>query len=123
MTVYIVTAPYVTAETAVSGSSRARVDIPRGAALPAEVPPADRDALLTLGHIQAQAEVVVPADPEPDDPEPGDPDAVPDGTAAAVLEWVAGDQGRAARALAVEQAKGDGARKGLAANLSKLVEA
>lgn len=47
---YIVTAGYVTVQTAVPGG-RAWIDIPRGSALPDDVPDEERDRLLALGHI------------------------------------------------------------------------
>lgn len=48
---YVVTAGYVTVETVVPGG-RARIDTPRGAALPGDVPQEDVDRLLALGHIK-----------------------------------------------------------------------
>ncbi|MEO3922704.1 hypothetical protein ABGB07_02295 [Micromonosporaceae bacterium B7E4] len=56
---YVVTAGYVTVETAVPGG-RAAVDIPRGAELPDDVPDEQRAALLTQGHIEPAR-----AEPEP----------------------------------------------------------
>lgn len=106
---HIVTAGYVTVETQ-TGPGRAHVDIPCGATLPEDVPAEQVAALLDRGHITSvEDEAVV------------DPDAVPDGSAAKVLEWVAGDRDRAARALDAEQAKGEQGRKGLLADLSKLI--
>lgn len=57
---YVVTAGYVTVETAVPGG-RARIDIPAGRPLPDDVPAEDVDRLLGLGHI---------AELPGDDPEP-----------------------------------------------------
>lgn len=50
---YVVTAGYVTVETAVPGGGRAMVDIPRGAPLPDDVPAEQRDTLLARGAIAA----------------------------------------------------------------------
>ncbi len=60
---YIVTAGYVTVETAVPGG-RARVDISRGARLPDDVPQEDVDRCLTLGQVEAVSQA------EPDEQEP-----------------------------------------------------
>lgn len=112
----IVTAPYVTVETDV-GPGRARIDIPRGEPVPADVSAEDRDRLLRLGHVaelDEPAEATVPAGP--------DPDAVPDGTIAVVLDWVGDDPEKAQRALDVEEAKGDRARSTLVADLSAIAE-
>lgn len=54
---YVVTAGYVTAETAV-GAGRAHIDIPRGEYLPADVPGEQVDAFLAYGQI---SEVPEPA--------------------------------------------------------------
>jgi hypothetical protein len=114
---YQVMAGYVTVETAVDGGSRARVDIPRGAVLPDDVPAAEVTALLNRDDI-------IQVDDDPDGPGVDlDGDGVPEGSAKQVLDWVAGDKDKATQALAAEQAKGDSARKGLLADLSKLVEA
>jgi hypothetical protein len=48
---YIVTAGYVTVETAVAGG-RARIDVPRGAELPSDVPAEEVESLARLGHIE-----------------------------------------------------------------------
>lgn len=106
---YVVKAGYVTVETNV-GPGRARVDIPRGAPLPGDVPQEDVDRLLRADAIEANEQ-------EPD--ELGD--SVPDGTIAEVLAWVDSDRDRAAQALAAEQAKGDKARSTLVADLEKVV--
>jgi len=98
-----VTAGYVTVETSVGGGSRARIDIPRGADLPVDVPAAERDALLRRGDV----EIVDELDDEQHawgDEDVDDPDAVPEGTVQVVLDWVAGDKDKAAQALKVEQA-------------------
>jgi len=112
---HIVTAGYVTVETAVPGG-RAHVDVPGGANLPADVPVEEVEALLRLGHIT-----------EADSPEVAtDGDGVPEGSAKQVLDWVNADpedvRDRAAMALDVEEAKGDNARKVLVANLQKLAQ-
>lgn len=61
----IVTAGYVTVETAVPGG-RANVDIPRGEVLPDDVPDEQRDTLLRRGDIAAQGEAEQdPASPPP----------------------------------------------------------
>lgn len=118
---YVVTAGYVTAETAVPGG-RASVDIPRGALLPEDVPAETVESLLGLGRIEAIAEAPAPA-VEPV-PEPGvDPDAVPAGTVVEVLAWVGGDLERAARALEVEQAEGGPGRKGVMEPLGEMLAA
>lgn len=110
---YIVTAGYVPAETAVPGG-RATVDIPRGALLPEDVPAETVEALLGLGHIEAVAEK--PA------PEPAtDPDPMPDGPIPVLLAWVGEDLDRAQLAFDAEQAKGDGARKGVVDPLTELL--
>lgn len=106
---YIVTAGYVTVETSVPGG-RARIDIPRGAPLPGDVPAQDIERLLGLGHIAAAA-----SESEPD------PDAVPDGTVGDVLAWVGEDLARAERALDAEQDKGERARKGIVDPLTELL--
>src|SRR5436190_1669421 len=99
-----VTAGYVTVTTAVEGGGRASVDIPRGAALPDDVPAEQREALLVRGDIEETAADEVPA-------EAGEQtDEVPDGTIAVILDWVDGDVARARRALHAEQLKGDKAR-------------
>lgn len=48
---YIVTAGYVTVQTAV-GEGRAWVDVPRGAELPGDVPQEEIDRLAAAGHIE-----------------------------------------------------------------------
>lgn len=107
---HVVTAGYVTVITAVEGG-RAYVDIPRGAALPADVPQEDVARLLALGHIE-----------EPDSSVESDGVSVPEGSAKQVMEWVGTDPERAAMALDVEQAKGDNARSTLVAGLQKLIQ-
>lgn len=57
---YIVSAGYVTVETAVPGG-RARIDIPQGAVLPEDVPQEDVDRLLARSDIQP----LVPVEPKP----------------------------------------------------------
>lgn len=108
---YVVTAGYVTAETAVP-SGRAAVDIPRGALLPEDVPAETVAALLGRGDIEAVAQAPAP------DP---DPDAMPDGPIPALLAWVGDDLDRASRALDAEQDKGDQARKGVVEPLTALL--
>jgi len=51
---HIVTAGYVTVETAVPGG-RARIDVPRGAELPGDVPAEEVESLVRLGHIEELA--------------------------------------------------------------------
>lgn len=117
---YQVTAGYVTVPTAVDGGV-AHVDIPRGEQLPADVPADHVQVLLDRGHIapvdEAGEEPVEVEEPPPG----GDQEPVPDGTAAQVLEWVAGDTGRAARAMKAEAGR-DKPRSGLIADLGKLVD-
>lgn len=48
-------------------------------------------------------------------------DDVPAGSSKEVLDWVGEDKDRAQKALDAEHAKGDDARKGLTADLEKLV--
>lgn len=117
-----VDAGYVTVPTAVPGGGRARIDIPRGELLPDDVPSEDIGALSARGAI-------VPADDDGAEPEVVEPpagDDVPDGTAAAVIEWVTADPDRQAdrarAALEAEQARGEQARKVLTADLAKLAE-
>jgi hypothetical protein len=110
---YVVTAGYVSAETAVPGG-RATVDIRRGALLPEDVPVETVEALLGLGHIEAVTEK--PA-PEP----AADPDPMPDGPIPTLLAWVGDDLDRAQLAFDAEQAKGDGARKGVVDPLTELL--
>lgn len=65
--------------------------------------------------------------PDPDDEDEADdvdPEAVPVGTIADVLAWAKADPGnRALKALMVEEAKGDKARKNLVTALSELLAA
>lgn len=64
---------------------------------------------------------VLPYVPPSVEPEPvPDGDEVPDGSAKDVLAWVGDDQERALQALAAEEGK-ESPRKGLVANLEKLV--
>lgn len=129
MTVYRVTAGYVTATTAVPGGGRASIDIPRGAQLPGDVPAEEVERLLRLGYIE-------PAMP-PVRVEPGQPSAdvatpvptgevvaveqVPTGSVADVLAWVGDDLARAAAALNAEQARGDRTRSTLLTGLDALL--
>jgi hypothetical protein len=111
---YVVVAGYVTVPTNVGGKSIAEIDIPRGAVLPDDVPADLVAVLVDRGHI-------APVDGD----EPAAPavasDGVPDGSAAAVLEWVAVDSpARAGAALAAEQAR-EKPRVGLVAELSKII--
>jgi hypothetical protein len=63
---YVVTAGYVTVETAVPGG-RAQIDLPVGAVLPDDVPAERVQTLLGLGRIEALAEQAVrePSSPPP----------------------------------------------------------
>ncbi len=112
---YVVTAGFVTVETAVGGG-RAEIDIPRGSPLPADVPAETVSRLLGQQSIAPSraakvAKAIV-----------ADHSAVPTGTISDVLAWVDGDPGRAAAVLAAESAKGDGARATLVAALNKLTQ-
>lgn len=51
-----------------------------------------------------------------------DTEEVPNGTAKEVLDWVGDDEDRAQRALDVEEAKGEDARKGLTRDLQAKLE-
>jgi hypothetical protein len=62
----------------------------------------------------------VESDEGDDEADEVDEDVVPDGTAQQILDWVGDDKTRAAKALAVEEAKGVSARKSLVAALEKL---
>lgn len=116
MSAYIVTAGYVTVQTAVPGG-RAQVDIPRGSVLPDDVPDEQVETLLRLGHIAVRVE----PDPAPDGPVVDVAgDGVPDGSAKDVLAWVDGDPERATAAWDAEQAR-DKPRATLLADLTKLV--
>lgn len=108
---YKVTHGFVTVPTAVAGGT-AHIDIPRGAALPDDVPAEYVQTLLGRGHIEA-----VDDGPAVD----VDGDGVPDASTAQVLAWVDSDAERAAQALEVENAKAE-PRKGLVAELSKLIQ-
>jgi hypothetical protein len=114
---YVVTAGFVTAETNI-GPGRARIDIPRGSALPDDVPADQVETLLARGAI-ALAEDAEPEGPAVD----LDGDGVPDGSVKQVIEWVGSDLDRAALALEAEQAKGDAARSTVVGPLSKLLDA
>lgn len=116
---YRVVAGSVTVETNV-GPGRARIDIPRGELLPDDVPEAEREHLRLLGHVEAvqTGEAAEPDGPGVDE----DGDGVPEGSAHQVLEWVAGDPGRAQQALDAELAKPE-PRKGLTADLQKIIDA
>lgn len=107
---YVVTAGFVTVETAVPGG-RAQVDIPRGAPLPADVPAETVATLLARGDVAAAA--------KPD--EVPVPDEVPDGAIDVVLAWVGEDLDRARRALDAEQAEGGKNRKGVVDPLTDLL--
>ena len=70
---FVVTAGYVTVETAVPGG-RAQVDIARGAVLPDDVPAERVEALARLGHISEEQPEPAPPDPEvPAEPPTGPP--------------------------------------------------
>jgi hypothetical protein len=114
MPAHVVTAGYVTVETAVPGG-RASIDIPRGAALPADVP---AETVATLLRLDCIAEVHAP-EPEPEiQPEP---DGMPEGPIPLLLAWVGDDLDRARQAFDAEQEKGDGARKGVIDPLTELL--
>lgn len=116
---WVVTAGYVTVETAVSGG-RAQVDIPRGAPLPDDVPAEQRARLLELGQVaEVTVEHVEPAEPAPPVAEPGPAD----GTIAEVMERVGGDREKALAAWHAEDAKGEKARSTLMRDLAAIVEA
>lgn len=119
---YRVVAGSVTVETNV-GPGRARIDIPRGQLLPDDVTDEDRRRLVADGHVE---------EVQPDDPDGSgvdeNGDGVPEGSAAQVLAWVNEGDGeerldRARMAQEAELVKGDNARKGLLADLGKIVEA
>lgn len=74
----------------------------------------------SLIRARTAVEIKPKAKPEPKAPEPSNDPA--DGTAAEILERVAGDQQAAADALAAEQAK-DRPRSTLVAELKKIVSA
>jgi len=85
-----------------------------------------KDEIVEGGLAQYLAETGSPVtvledEPAGDNPPPPDPDAVPDGSAEKVLEWVDGNPEKALRALEAETA--GKARKGLIASLEKLLEA
>lgn len=113
---YIVTAAYATVETNV-GPGRARVDIPRGQRLPADVSAED---LATVLHHGLVAEV--PDFDEPPAPEDPPADEVPDAAIPVVMAWVGDDPDRAFRALSFEQGKGDRARSTLVGDLTALIQ-
>lgn len=101
---YRVTAGYVTVETTVNDAGgRAHIDIPRGDDLPADVPPAEVQALLRRGVIELvdeqdgldEGQVRVSLDKS---------DLVPQGAIAVVMDWVGEDKDRAQRALEAEDA-------------------
>lgn len=112
---YVVTAGYVTMETAVPGG-RAAIDIPRGTILPDDVPAETVARALERGDIERLPVFA----PPPVEPEP-DSDEMPDGPIPAVLAWVGDDRDRAQHALDVEAAKGDAARKGIIDPLTVLL--
>lgn len=145
---YQVTAGYVTVPTAVEGGGVAHVDIARGEVLPADVPDDHVQVLLGRGHIapvdkfdevegdeiegdgsgdalppidpEAQEELEVgPVDSAPAELEVPDEEPVPDGTAAQILEWVAGDPAKAVRAMQAEAGR-DKPRSGLITDLGKI---
>lgn len=66
---FVVTAGYVTVETAVPGG-RANVDIPRGALLPDDVPDEQRETLLRRGEVVERATEPPPAAQDPAAPPP-----------------------------------------------------
>lgn len=114
---HIVTAGYVTVETAVPGG-RAQVDIPRGHTLPDDVPAEQVSRLVELGDIAAFAVERVDEEPEveggPVEPGPAD------GTIADVLDRVGSDPAKARVAFEAEQAKGDKARTTLLGALADI---
>lgn len=132
---YLVTAGYVTVETAVSGG-RARIDIPRGAILPDDVPDEQRQALLARGDIAPSNEDVVPPDPigpyagpiePPPPPADADPFLVlsPGMSVTATEAWVKEGRERAVErakvALAAETAPDGFERSTLVDRLGKLI--
>lgn len=126
MTDYVVTATATTIETNV-GPGRARIDFLRGQAVPDDITAQDRDDLLRAGDIAAVATGLL-EEAEPDGPGVDlDGDGVPEGNAHQVVDWVNEDGAdriaRAQLALDAENAKGDTARKGLTADLQKILEA
>jgi len=104
---FVVTAGYVTVETAVPGG-RAAIDIPRGTALPADVPAEQVKVLLDRGDIE-----LVLTEPDGDE-------GLADGTIADVLDRVGGDPERARAALRAEQARGVKARSTLLRDLAAI---
>lgn len=114
---YRVTDGFATVETAV-GAGRARIDVPRGELLPADVPVEEVTLLLAQGRIEAVGTAIVAAAPAP----VTGGDEVPAGTVDEVLTWVDADPARAAEALAAEQAKGEGARSTLVTKLTALAD-
>lgn len=122
MTDYIVSEARLTVETNV-GRGRAHIDVYRGQPVPADISAEQRDNLLRLGHIIE----VVPDDPDGSGVDENG-DGVPEGSAAQVVAWVQEGDGeerldRARMAQEAELVKGDHARKGLLADLSKILEA
>lgn len=113
---YRVTHGYVTVPTAVDGESRAYIDIPRGAMLPADVEDEHIATLVERGHIE-------PVDDDPDGPGIDiTGDGVPEGSIAQILGWVGDDVDKARLALAAENAA-EKPRVGLVAELTKLIPA
>lgn len=121
---YIVTAGYVTVETAVSGG-RALVDVAQGKILPDDVPQEQVDHELRLGTIE-------PVEAEPPHAPPSgqaapeqtpDPNALPPGmSVSATLTWVGGNEERALAALLAEQASAS-PRATLLDRLTKVIDA
>lgn len=116
---HVVTAGYVTVETAVSGG-RAAIDIPRGTVLPDDVPPEQVARLKQLGHV-AEAAAEQPAAVPVEGPAPVPEVGPADGTVGDVMSRVAGDPVKARAALDAELAKGDKARSTLVAALTAII--
>lgn len=122
---YVVTAGYVTVETALPSGGRAAIDVPRGQLLPADVPQAQIDWELRLRTIEPVAEpkakpTAIAAE------EPAAPlavDEMPSGmSVSATLTWVSGNPARAWLALTAEQASAS-PRATLIDRLGKLLPA
>lgn len=85
---HVVAAGYVTVETAVPGG-RAQIDIPRGAALPDDVPAEQVAQLAALGHIGPAGEVSAERVDDGDQPPPPGSPPPRGGVGSGVEVWVA----------------------------------